>query len=725
MDSTPPTRAPSDAWNDLAPRREPFAANLAALASREPALAAAVAAYRPIVRHAIRGHGEHLQLGRFPDGGDDPVPLPAGVTPEAARSILQRLIAQNVASGPLLVAGIDHGWLWDALYRAKIDCPALPGHRPPLYLLCRELESLWLAMHLHDWRDLLADPRCVLLLGADAVAQLERRLVEVPELPRPTVNLTIDPAVWPAGQTLDGLLRRVDAHLGRTADDLQRQVDAAYAGLSPADFAARLRSRADRQPLRVLGIVSRFTTFLQHSMRDWLAGFEAMGHETRLLTEAADHHVIHPVTYLRAFAEFRPDLLLLIDHYRGEYPQMPSAMPAVMWVQDRLPNIFRVAAGEAQGPNDYVIGYGRRDCVADFAYPRARFMEAPVGVNERRFMTGGVRRNPGGPACEVAFVSHASTPADEIARDLIAQQPAAAAKALLADLYRRLSAIYARGDAVTQEFALHRLIEESMAACDVRLNDLGPLVEVVTNRLNNALFRHQAIEWLADAGVDLHLYGKGWEQHPRLARFARGVADNQGQLADVYRSAAINLQVTPFGSAHQRLFEGLCAGGFFLLRRVTGDLAEPAYVELHEIVRAKDICDDDDLRALSRQDERVAALLNHVEDLTGRHPLAMRHDFVDALRAAADGGFVRSASTIWPEDYGRVSFDGRDELLAKVHHFLAHPAERAERTTRMRGRVLETVTYAGISRRMLAFIADDLSRRSVPACPPQPLEAAA
>lgn len=709
----------------LQDRRARFDANLAALDRCNAPLAGALRALRPAFDYALRGDGESTEIARKPRAATGPfTPLPAAVSPETARQILSRLTAQSVASGPLLVAGVDLGWLWDTLYRAPIDIPAAPGHRPPLYLLCRDLEPLWLALHLHDWPALLTDPRCVILVGDDAVAQLKLRLVDTPQVPWPKVNLTIDPTVWPVGCTLDALLRRAETRLAASAERLIRSIDTAYAGLTPVDFARRLRNGA-RQPLRVLGIVSRFTTFLQHSMRDWLAGFESLGHQTRLVIESADHEKLHPITYLRAFDEFRPDLVLLIDHYRAEFPLMPQAMPAVMWIQDRLPNIFRSAAGEAQGANDYVIGYGRRDCVTDFAYPRARFMDAPVGVNERRFAApAGARRTT--PACEVAFVSHASTPADELARGLIAQQSSPAARALLADVHARLSEIYARGESVTQEFFLHRLIEQSMSACGVRIDDMGQIVDLVTNRLNNALFRHQVIEWLADAGVDLHLYGNGWERHPRFARYARGVADNQTRLAEVFRSAAINLQVTPFGAAHQRLFEGLCAGGFFLLRRVTGDLAEPAYVELHRFVQSHDIRDDDALRALARQNERVDALLHHVESLTGQHPLAMRHDFVDALRAAADGGFVRAASTLWPDDYPAVSFDNRDELLQKVRHFLAHPDQRQRLVDRMRRRVLETVTYTGISRRMLRFIADDLADRArTGASPARALEAAA
>ena len=72
----------------------------------------------------------------------------------------------------------------------------------------------------------------------------------------------------------------------------------------------------------------------------------------------------------------------MIDHYRGEFAGLPQTVPCVMWVQDRLPNIFRSPAGAAQKEMDDAIGYGRQECVVAHGYPRQRFMPAMVGVNE-------------------------------------------------------------------------------------------------------------------------------------------------------------------------------------------------------------------------------------------------------------------------------------------------------------------------------------------------------
>jgi hypothetical protein len=568
---------------------------------------------------------------------------------------------------------------------------------------------------------MLADGRCRFFAGGDSIRQLREHLIENPQVAPPRLDITIDEQLWPADENIDTLMLAVGRSTDARAYELSRRIEMMYSGAWPCSTTWR------DSKLSVLGITSRFTTFLQHSMRDWLSALESLGHETQLIIEQADHDRLHPITYLQAIADFRPDLIVLIDHYRAEFPLMPQQIPAVMWVQDRLPTIFRPAAGKAQGALDYAIGYGRRDCVGHYRYPRERFMESPVGVNEMRFnVVAAVSAASSQPKqaaetaattgeaydCDIAFVSHAGLPIERVVREIVDQQSSPQLKQVLYDVYERLAALYAAGQWVTQEHALRQLINETPSAGDLAPAQANALLDLVSNRLNNALFRHQSIRWLTDAGFELHLYGHGWDQHPHFGKFARGVADNQRQLASIYRGARINLQITPYGSAHQRLFEGLCAGGFFLLRHVTGDAVEPMYIEIHDFIRSRDIHDMDVLRSAVAGDGRMESLIGRIVELTGENPLQPGHDFVDALRATAQGGFIRAASTLWPDEYDRVSFATRDELLDKVQYYLEYENERRAIADAMRARVVETVTYRGISRRMLSFIADDLDRQS-------------
>jgi hypothetical protein len=571
-------------------------------------------------------------------------------------------------------------------------------------------------MHLHDWRAMLADNRVRLFAGLDAYDQLRRALADDMRLPWPQHAVTIDPAIWPAGQSIDSLVQHLHATANVRIPQQRAQAESNCASFAAGDaLAARFRGKG---PLRILGVTSRYTTFLQHSMRDWLAAFDRLGHTTRLIIEHADHEALNNVIYTQASAEFRPDLILLIDHYRAAMSSFPEAIPCVMWVQDQLPSICDAKAGAAQGPRDYCLGFGRLPLSQRYGYPAERFMPAVVGVDEQRFDCRPPTHDElDRHGCDVSFVSHASMPAEVIVAEQC-QRMGPDGKRLIADMFERLRSIYEGGGAITQPLLLRRMLNDAMAATctSVKPASIPGMMEFFNQRVNNALFRHQSLQWLADAGVDLRLYGGGWEKHPRLKRFARGVADNATQLASIYRASRINLQITPHGALHQRLLEGLSAGGFFLIRYVPGDVIENVYRHLHKWCVACEIDSDDQIRA--RATPQVQQWLTEIAALQGLDPFTHEFRLTDTLRLSADGGYIRSAGAVWPE-YDAVAFRSRDELCSRVSHFLAHDDQRRAIAAAMRVPVLERFTYTATSRRLLAFIADDLTRQAAP------LEAAA
>src|SRR3712207_8973576 len=94
---------------------------------------------------------------------------------------------------PVLVAGLDQGWLWHALYHLPVNTPRTPGHRPPLYFLASDIERLWLVLHLHDWRAVLADGGVRLFAGARCAEQARAAIAAHATLPWPRLCVTVDP----------------------------------------------------------------------------------------------------------------------------------------------------------------------------------------------------------------------------------------------------------------------------------------------------------------------------------------------------------------------------------------------------------------------------------------------------------------------------------------------------------------------------------------------------
>lgn len=691
----------ANTWQPLDSLKNIFDANIDALRSRDAELADRLRVLRPAPRF-LRDAGGALEIAV--QHGPAMQVLPNPVAPVRAKEVAAKLCEGGVYTVPVLVAGIDQGWLWSELYAAPAKVALLPGYKAPIYLIADDLERLWTAMHLHDWRAMLADTRALIFAGLDAVAQLRAALISNPLLSMPRLSVTLEQDIWREDASLDDLIASVQEDLATRFQSNRQRSDADAAAASGTDLAGRFR---DGSPLRVLGVTSRFTTFLQYSMRDWLDSFERMGHTTKLIIETADHETLNKFAYAAEAAAFKPDLIVLIDHYRSRLNAFPNDIPCVMWVQDQLPHVFAKTAGQAQSQRDYAMGFGKLVLTSEFDYPADRYMFATVGVNEDRFTPLAVPPAERSYARDLAFVSHASVPADTIIAGELKKCNAFTGR-LISNVYERLKSVYSGGRVVSHPQTVRRVIDE--VCVDIRAvlppAQMQPMINLFVQRVNNALFRHESLHWLAEMDADLHLFGKGWEQHPTLKRFARGVADNQGALSEIYRSSRINLQITPHGVLHQRLFEGLATGAFFLLRHQPGEYVERCYRQLAPWVTSNDIRTDDELRA--RATPAIGAMIDELASTWDVNLFALDHPFVDEIRYSDEIGYLRCAASVFGDDYDAVAYADRATLESHVQRYLANPDTRHETASRMRSAVLNHFTYQATTQRLLQFIASDL-----------------
>lgn len=665
---------------------EQFQKNLAALQSRMPRLA-----------RQLEGLA----------GSDVPELSAAAIPPAAIDKIIGSIAPNNNYAVPALIIGLDQGHLEEALQRVPCNNPMLPGHRPPIYLLCSTIERLRAVMHLRQWESLLADPRFFLFVGPDAARQFQAALRENPRLPLPQIPVPVDPRILPSGTNFENLLAPVKSGFGHDLAQAKLELQRIYGQVDRQELIRRFSSGG----LRIIALTSRYTTFLKHSMRDWLSAMRKLGHDTRLLIEDADHELLNNLTHARACVEFRPDLILLIDHYRQEFSGLPTQIPAVMWIQDLLPHLFTRQAGAAQSADDYCLGYARMRCVSEAGYPECRFLPAIVGVNEQRFAPRSLSADERSQFdCDVCYVGHCSRSAEEIVREQAGQMSSPEGAALVWDIFERLRAIYLHGGMVGDPLHIEQLIRQSMVGLKLSMSDqdLNGMTDLFSHRVNSAMYRHQALQWLLELDLNIHLHGNGWEEHPTLARYARGVADNQKHLSAIYQAAKINLQITPHGLVHQRLFEGLCSGGFFLLRHRPGDVLERLHRPLWDWCQAHHVSNDLELK--QKATPEVWVMIQRINRLRGLDMLKQPHELMTEVKLSADSNFTQSAGTLWGETYDEVAFASSNELIAKISKYLSDPDERKRISDKMRQVVLEQMTYTITSRRLLKFIEQDQLR---------------
>jgi hypothetical protein len=235
-----------------------------------------------------------------------------------------------------------------------------------------------------------------------------------------------------------------------------------------------------------------------------------------------------------------------------------------------------------------------------------------------------------------------------------------------------------RGNPLIFEFQWRELFnnairQEGLAITNSELQD--HLVNFALVKLGNAMYRHQTLQWAADSGLPLRVYGSGWEHHPVLSKFAVGVVKHGPDLAEVYRRARINLQAVITCNVHQRVFEGIWAGGFFLLRDHPGDraplivarmlewLTDQQSRPIEEVINSLELTNEQRLilrflegRWLGRfetLDDRALDLLKHYGSFKG---------LVGFLGSAIDEAYFRNAH----------------EFAEKANFYFEHPKERRE-----------------------------------------------
>ncbi|MEM6552772.1 MAG: glycosyltransferase [Planctomycetota bacterium] len=488
---------------------------------------------------------------------------------------------------------------------------------------------------------------------------------------------------------------------------LAERVERYYAGRDRQHFVdalaeGRERAKTLKRRPRVLLYTSRFTTVLQHATRDAEAGFAELGWDTHTLIEPSPAHRVSAVTCRAVLNQFRPDIVFLIDHLRREYHGLfPDSLPLLTWIQDDLPTLASPSAGASIGVRDFVLtcsslypqqfAYPKRQCVYLHKLTREPDSTATTSTSDQ-------------PTDDLVFVSHGSARPAELLGRLLDERRAAGLPVSVG--HRRtgeaLIAEYERGHWVANLPVLQQRVADELGQDDPAWS-----LELF-NRLNNTLYRQQALAWARDYantnGLTLGLYGDGWEHHPDFHAYARGPVAYGPDLACLTRHAPVNLQLLPFSCLHQRLLDGLAAGGFFLVRAHPTDDAWWNMCRLiADKVPPQTQTWDEARDALSEQD--WAKLAGHRDALQqaegGRDTLG---SYLPAVHAFTDENAELHAYRQLPPAYDQIVFRDRNELAQRLDHFLANPEQRRQLADQQRDHVLSTKSYKSGLKRVLRTV---------------------
>ncbi len=272
----------------------------------------------------------------------------------------------------------------------------------------------------------------------------------------------------------------------------------------------------------------------------------------------------------QALATFRPDLVFTIDVLRSQTElNWPAKLPFVSWFQDQLDRLTTAAAGASITSNDFILSMVRQMYTRQWDYPDRQIIDVPKLTRPPVLPAPWVSDGP-----DLTYVSSASQQVDEL---LVAFADHELLRTCAADVVQT----YAAGGSLPTLWHMGKLVDGVCGRLELGLNPADRVMAINTlfHPLNNALYRQQALGWVAEAAdaldLDFALYGPGWDRHPAFARFARGPVEYGPALEKLTRASKINLQIIPSLCLHQRMLDGLVAGGFYIVRDHPNNVVMP------------------------------------------------------------------------------------------------------------------------------------------------------
>lgn len=671
--------------------------NLDALQRRRPEVYRAVLAATGPERYTIRtaACGHPTVFART--GAASLTSLsPANKPVASLTSTFAQIKAPYQAGKPMAILGIGDGYL---LKSCSLHPPKmLFDAQQPVYLFEPDGQNVLACLTLHDYtgeNGPIEHGRFQWFVGPDYMEQARACLIGEPFHAPPA----FDVSQGLAGDQISAAVRGLLQDFLAVHNALQQRVNAYYAaGFSRDGLIDALADRPSRQP-RVLLITTRLSSVLQYSTRDAAEGFRANGWDARVFIEPEPHHAPTLTKLLQVIEQFKPDLMFQLDHLRSEWRgAIPPQLPFACWIQDHLSNLTNRQAGAAMTDRDFVLVGMPAMYVERYGYPARQCIELTK-----------LTRVPQRPATwksdgdDLVYVSSASQQPEELAAKLTEQfdhspELGRLVSAACADQIDR----YRRGETLPTLPAVRQAFEQLEASLGMELDHpemREKVLDALFDRMSNLLYRQQGLRWAAAVAarqkLKLSIYGPGWDKHAEFALFARGVVKYGPDLEELTRRSKINLALEPFLSvSHQRLLDGLVAGGFFLTRDHPSNTLFPELLEF-VVQHAPEAETVAELRRACADRGELAAceeLLRRCERVSGYG------DVLTMVRGGERAGVIPLGRPTLPS-LSLISFASQDDLDGRVMAFLADEPSRRRTAERQRVSVEERLSYqAGMQR---------------------------
>ncbi|MBA3010387.1 MAG: hypothetical protein FP812_09115 [Desulfobacula sp.] len=375
------------------------------------------------------------------------------------------------------------------------------------------------------------------------------------------------------------------------AADVQNQ-ERKLAAIFPEGYRNNVLQKIhEMKKLKILFQTSRFTSYLQHSIRDMAEGFENLGCRVFIETEKKGAALgIRGDICRKNLIEFQPDLIFSINHLRHEYRWIPKSIPYVTWIQDPMPNIFELSDPTLLGKNDYIytvtkVGPNGTDRLTEHpVFRNFKIGFLPIMFNQKIYNPLDIK-----PKYDVSYVSHFNMPKEYYAVYSDLPDSKLSCNQLIFRHFIHYTSFFSIYELsrVLNNFYKDKTFWEGFIkdlfivypTAKLKITSETPVFFI--QNLLHKIIKSRVLKKVIDMGFDLHLFGNGWELHPWFKHHTKGPIKNGEALNRLYNETKINLNLNPGMLLHPKFSEVIGGGNFCLTLDLGQDICLPVENYFH------------------------------------------------------------------------------------------------------------------------------------------------
>ena len=481
----------------------------------------------------------------------------------------QQVVEQTLNG--LVIIGLGSNRQVLSIFKDSAHINDLPNYQIGLFIVETSYSMLKASLLMNNLVDLLTSDRVFWFIGPEKALDLEKIIATEHQLEPAVIN--VDNLI--AAEMQPRLLHILTEGNAQTAR-LRQELQAIYNARTDDEWHAIFNDR--KRPIRVLGITSLFTSYLRFCMQDILGGFKRMGCEIQLSIEKEPFCRVTDSYFQHLLESFMPDLLIGISFNRCNFTiGIPENIPFVSWQQDLLPHCRSEETARQIKKKDFIIAapYNRSSLLEhQYEEEKVQLLEYwPTDTHTYkpvRLSTSECKKY----GSDLFFVSHHSGTPEAALRRLLEHFPPQGndiGKKVVTEFFERIQSRYmAWKDYPISENQHKILFNQLLEEKSVWLppDSINFIAHFFFMYISNLFLRQLPLERLAEQGIDIALYGRKWEDHPRLGRFARGIAQNGPELNLIYNASRITYHALHAKTMHTRYMDASAAKSFFMIKRL-------------------------------------------------------------------------------------------------------------------------------------------------------------